>query len=194
MRKDFHLSPESMVRLQDEKKEQLHEIESIEDAAKRAQARTLLENMDKQLILGLPSVQDDRILYNPPPLALFDKVFEEIWHTLKALVTGALNPKWMSGPIGIVQVVHDTSMVSMKEALYWLGAISLNLGVLNLLPLPVLDGGTICFSLYELITGRRLKAKTLEKLIIPFALLLIGFFLFLTYHDLTRILTDWTKW
>jgi len=58
---------------------------------------------------------------------------------------------------------------------------------LNLLPLPVLDGGTICFSLYELITGKKIKAKTMEKLIIPFALLLIGFFIFLTYHDVARL-------
>jgi regulator of sigma E protease len=100
----------------------------------------------------------------------------------------------MSGPIGIVQVVHDNSMVSLKEALFWLGAISLNLGILNLLPLPVLDGGTICFALYELITGKRLKTKTLEKLIIPFALLLIGFFVFLTYHDLARIFSSWSRW
>lgn len=194
MRKDFHLSPESQARLQDEMKEQLREIENIDDPEKRTHARNLLENRDKQLLLGLPSVQDERVQYNPHPFELFDKVFEEIWHTLKALFTGALNPKWMSGPIGIVQVVHDNSMVSLKEALFWLGAISLNLGVLNLLPLPVLDGGTICFSLYELVTGRRLKAKTLEKLIIPFAILLIGFFLFLTYHDLARILSHWTKW
>ena len=175
-------------------KEQLHEIDSIDDPEKRAHARSLLENRDKQLLLGLPSIQDERVQYNPPPFSLFQKVFDEIWHTLKALFTGALNPKWMSGPIGIVQVVHDNSMVSLKEALFWLGAISLNLGVLNLLPLPVLDGGTICFSIYELISGRRLKAKTLEKLIIPFAILLIGFFLFLTYHDLARIVSNWTRW
>ena len=100
----------------------------------------------------------------------------------------------MSGPIGIVQVVHDNSMVSLKEALFWLGAISLNLGVLNLLPLPVLDGGSICFALYEMITGQRLKTKTLEKFIIPFAILLIGFFIFLTYHDLARIFSHWPRW
>ena len=103
------------------------------------------------------------------------------------MLTGNMGTENLSGPIGIVQVVHDNSMVSIKEALFWLGAISLNLGVLNLLPLPVLDGGTICFSLYELITGRRIQAKTMEKLIIPFALLLIGFFVFLTYHDLSRL-------
>jgi len=194
MRKDFKLSPESQALLQDEVREQAREIESIDDPERRAQARHELENRDKQLLLGLPSIQDERVQFNPGPLSLFGKVFEEIWHTLKALFTGSLNPKWMSGPIGIVHVVHDYSMVSLKEALFWLGAISLNLGVLNLLPLPVLDGGTICFSLYELITGNRLKSKTLEKLIIPFAILLIGFFVFLTYHDLARIFSSWPHW
>lgn len=191
MRKDFQLSPESQARLQDEIREQAREIEGIDDPEKRAQARHQLENRSKQLLLGLPSIQDERVQYNPNPISLFGKVFEEIWHTLKALFTGSLNPKWMSGPIGIVQVVHDNSMVSLKEALFWLGAISLNLGTLNLLPLPVLDGGTICFALYELLTGNRLKSKTLEKFIIPFALLLIGFFIFLTYHDLARIFSNW---
>lgn len=191
MRKDFLLSPESRIRFEEEIRQQKHEIESIDDPEKRALALHLLENRDKQLLLGLSSVQDAKVQYNPDPVSLFNKVFEEIWHTLKALFTGSLNPKWMSGPIGIVQVVHDNSMVSIKEALYWLGAISLNLGILNLLPLPVLDGGTICFSLYELVTGRKLKTKTLERLIIPFAILLIGFFIFLTYHDLSRLFSHW---
>lgn len=193
-RKDFQLSSESQIRLQDEIREQVKEIDNIDDPDKRAQARHQLENRNKQLLLGLPSIQDKSIQYSPNPIFLFNKVFEEIWHTLKALFTGSLNPKWMSGPIGIVQVMHDHSMVSLKEALFWLGAISLNLGFLNLLPLPVLDGGAICFALYELITGNRLKSKTLERLIIPFALLLIGFFIFLTYHDLIRIFSHWPRW
>lgn len=187
MRKDFQLSLESQQRLQEELREQAREIDSIEDPEKRAKARHQLENRDKQLLLGLPAIQDERIHFNPDPITLFHNVFEEIWSTLKALFTGSLNPKWMSGPIGIVQVVHTYSMVSLKEALFWLGAISMNLGILNLLPLPVLDGGTICFSLYEMITGNQLKTKTLEKMIIPFAFLLIGFFIFLTYHDLLRL-------
>lgn len=193
MRKDFELSAESQARLQEEIQEQAREIESIDDPEKRAQARHLLENRDKQLLLGLPFVQDQKVQYNPNPFSLFGKVFEEIWYTLKALFTGSLNPKWMSGPIGIVQVVHHNSMVSLKESLFWLGAISLNLGILNLLPLPVLDGGSICFALYEMISGKRLKTKTLEKLIIPFALLLMGFFIFLTYHDIARIFSNWSR-
>ncbi|MBA2368854.1 MAG: site-2 protease family protein [Candidatus Protochlamydia sp.] len=187
MRKDFQLAPESQAAYQSSLEAQRKEIEQIDDPEKRSYARQLLENRDHQFLLGLPGDKDQRVQFNPGPFALFGKVFEEIWMTLKALFTGSLNPKWMSGPIGIVQVVHDNSMVSMKESLFWLGAISLNLGILNLLPLPVLDGGGICFALYELISGRRLKPKTIEKLIIPFAILLIGFFIFLTYHDLSRL-------
>ena len=132
-------------------------------------------------------MQDERVNYNPSPIIQFKAVFSEIWDTLSALLTGALNPKWISGPIGIVQVVHDNWMVGIKEALFWLGAISLNLGMLNLLPIPVLDGGTILISLVELITGKRLSIKTMEKLILPFAILLITFFIFLTYQDLSRL-------
>ncbi len=78
-------------------------------------------------------------------------------------------------------------MLGVKEALFWMGVISLNLGILNLLPIPVLDGGHICFSLFEMVTKRRLKAKTMERLIIPFVVLLIGMIVFVTYHDLSRI-------
>lgn len=193
MRNEFSLSPESQAHLATEMQAQKKEIEGIDDPEKRAQALHQLEARDKQVLLGLPLVKDQKVKYNPNPLVLFKNVFEEIWHTLTALFTGSLNPKWMSGPIGIVQVVHDNSMVSLKEALFWLGAISLNLGVLNLLPLPVLDGGTICFAFYELLTGKRLKSKTMEKLIIPFAILLIAFFIFLTYNDLSRLLGGFFK-
>lgn len=149
----------------------------------------VLEKQEKRLMLGIP-IQDRPVQYNPSPLTLFGNVFDEIKRTLSALVSGALNPKWIMGPIGIVQVVHDTSMSSLKEALFWLGAISLNLGILNLLPIPVLDGGTILMSFFEMVTGRRFHPKTLEKLIIPFAVLLIGFFVYLTYHDLLRIFSS----
>lgn len=186
MRKDFELNSENKALLATELLAQKKEIENIADPEKRAQALHALENYDKQLTLGL-MIRDEKVSFNPNPFALFGQVFEEIRMTLGALFSASLNPKWLSGPIGIVQVMHDTSQSSIKEALFWLGAISLNLGILNLLPLPVLDGGTICFSLFELITGRRLQPKTMEKLIIPFALLLIGFFIFLTYHDLARL-------
>ncbi|MCE2983212.1 MAG: site-2 protease family protein [Parachlamydia sp.] len=186
-RKDFFVTPESQAAFAQELAEQKKKIEQIDDPEKRSYASQQLEKHPHQLLYGLPA-RDQTVSYNPNPVEMFLKTSEEIWTILKALFTGSLNPKWMSGPVGIVHIVHDHSMNGIKEALYWLGAISLNLGLLNLLPIPVLDGGTICFSLYELISGKRLKPKTLEKLIIPFAMILIGFFIYLTYFDVSRLL------
>lgn len=180
------LSPEKQAWLASEILERKKEIEKIEDPERRGQAQMHLERQEKLQLLGLPQ-QDRTVNFNPTPTEMFQNIFQEIWRTLTALLSGHLNPKWLSGPIGIVQVVHDNSMVSIKEALFWLGAISLNLGILNLLPIPVLDGGTILINLVEMISRRRISPKTLEKLILPFAVLLIVFFVFLTYHDLTRV-------
>lgn len=193
MRKELQASLENQTLIAAQVEEQKKIVSAIEDPEKRAEALRLLNNHEKQLLIGLPNVQDLKVNYNPGPLELFTTVFDEIWRTLKALFTGSLNPKWISGPVGIVQVVHDNWMLGFKEALFWLGAISLNLGALNLLPIPMLDGGMILISFVELVTGRRMHPKTLEKLTLPFAILLIGFFIFLTYNDLSRVFTSFMR-
>jgi len=185
----FVLGEEAQFQRNNSLKARRKVIEKIEDPEKRAYALNLLENQENQLVLGIPNIQDRKVQYNPSPTQLFSNVFKEISRTLSALVTGTLNPKWMSGPVGIIQMVHDNSMVGLKEALYWVGLISLNLGILNLLPIPVLDGGTIVFSLYEMITRKRISPKVMEKMVIPFALLLVAFFIFLTYNDLMRLVS-----
>lgn len=193
MRSEFNVPADSQNLIAKQMSDQKKAIESIEDPDKRAALLRAFDSHQKQLLLGLPSVQDNKVNYNPGPVELFSSVFNEIWRTLKALFTGVLNPKWISGPVGIVQVVHDSWSLGIKQALFWLGAISLNLGLLNLLPIPMLDGGTIAISFIELITGRRLHPKTLEKIIMPFAFLLIGFFIFLTYNDLSRLFSGFFR-
>ena len=131
---ELMLTPDKQAWLATAILERKKEIEKIEDSEKRAQALHYLEQQEKLLLLGLPQVQDRAVNFNPMPTEMFSNIFQEISRTLGALFSGHLNPKWLSGPIGIVQVVHDNSMVSIKEALFWLGAISLNLGILNLLP------------------------------------------------------------
>lgn len=161
-------------------------LQSIEDKDKRAQLQRLLDQQKNKLSIGIVPA-DRKVNFNPQPLQMFGQVLDEILYTLQALFSGGLSPKWLSGPVGIIQVVQNTWTVGAKEALFWMGAISLNLGMLNLLPIPVLDGGTIVLTFAELVTGRRLKPKTLEKIVLPFAILLIGFFIFVTYHDIARI-------
>ena len=162
-------------------------LRSIEDPQARLQAEETIQQRDRQLLLGLSGVQDTTVLYNPDPLTICYSIGDEIYQTFTALFGGYLSPKWMSGPVGILQVIQQQWSIGYKEALFWLGLVSLNLGLLNLLPLPVLDGGYILLSFFELVTGVRLKVETIEKIVLPFAVLLIGFLLYLTYNDLARI-------
>jgi regulator of sigma E protease len=162
-------------------------LRSIEDPQARLQVEQSMQQRDRQLLLGLSGVQDTTVLYNPDPLTVCYSIGDEIYQTFTALFGGYLSPRWMSGPVGILQVIQQQWSVGYKEALFWLGLVSLNLAVLNLLPLPVLDGGYVLLSLFEMITGIRLKVETIEKIVLPFAVLLIGFILYLTYNDLARI-------
>lgn len=193
-RSQIFLSPEKQAWLTAEMLNEKKEVEAIEDPETRARAMHLLAAKEKELMLGLPGVQDRKVNYNPIPTEMFANVFDQIWHTFSALFTGSLNPKWISGPIGIVQIVHDSWMVSLQDALFWIGAISLNLGILNLLPIPVLDGGTIVMSFIEMITGKKMSPKLLEKLVLPFAVLMIGLFIYLTFNDLSRIFHSFLPW
>jgi regulator of sigma E protease len=139
-------------------------------------------------LFGSLAMQDQFVIYNPTPLKVFQDVCGETYRTLTALLSGHLSPKWMSGPVGIVKVMHDGWSLGVKEALFWIGVISLNLGLMNLLPIPVLDGGHICFSLYEAFTKRPIRSKTMEKVILPFVVLLVIFFIYVTLQDVLRLI------
>ena len=147
----------------------------------------VIENPDQRVLIGV-ALLDRKVEYNPNPFVMCKNVLSEMVMTFSNLFSGKVSPKWLSGPVGIVRIIHHGFSVGMKEALYWLGLISLNLGIMNLLPIPVLDGGHICFSLYEMIARRRLSYKTQQKLIIPFFALLLFFFVYVTYQDISRML------
>ena len=183
---DFPFAENIKTRLANELSAQRKQIEEIEDAEQKAAALRLLEENQKKVMLGIV-LQDRQVNYNPSPFSMFFSVFKETYRTLVAVVTGVLSPKWLAGPVGIVQVMQYGWSLGVKEALFWLAMISLNLGLINLLPLPVLDGGHICFSIWESITKKPIKSKTMERLVIPFIVLIIAFFLYVTYHDLMRL-------
>jgi regulator of sigma E protease len=169
------------------KEEEEKFLQAIEDPQMRLQAQENLQSRGRQLFLGLSGVHDKVVLYNPSPLAICTSIWDEIYQTVVALFGGYLSPRWMSGPVGIVHVIQQQWSIGYKEALFWLGTISLNLAILNLLPLPVLDGGYVLLSVFEMITGVRFKVETIEKIVLPFAILLIILLVYLTYNDLVRL-------
>lgn len=184
----FAVSPEAQKTYAQEVLELRAKIQQMHNRDERAAAFNQLEENSKRLYLGPPYFVDQVVRDNPPPLTLFYNVCADIFRTLQALVTGQLSPKWLSGPVGMVQVVQESGQSGLSNSLYWMALISINLGLLNLLPIPMLDGGSICFSLFEAATGKKLPPKVLEKLIAPFAAMLIILIVFLTYQDLTRLI------
>lgn len=162
-------------------------IEKIEDSQQRETQLRLLEESQKRLMLGA-LLTDRTVSFNPPPTTQFANVLENTWKTLTSLFSGSMPAKYMSGPVGIVQALQSSWSKGIKDALYWLGFVSLNLAILNLLPIPVFDGGHILFSVIEMFTGRPIGAKTMERWIIPFLILLVLLFIYLTYQDIARLL------
>ena len=163
-----------------------HLIEKIEDPKIRDEQLNQLENEQKRLLLGA-RLQDKLVTYNPPPTSLFASVFDQTWKTLTNLISGSVSPKHLAGPVGIIQALQYSWASGIKDAVFWLGFVSLNLAIINLLPLPVLDGGHILFAAIEGVTKKPIKAKTMEKFIIPFIILLIGLFIYLTYQDISKL-------
>ena len=79
---------------------------------------------------------------------------------LGRMVTGKASVKNLSGPISIAQFANRSASLGLSNFLFFLGAISLSLGILNLLPIPVLDGGHLLYYLIELAKGSPVSEQT----------------------------------
>ena len=80
-------------------------------------------------------------------------LFKQMFITVGALFTGHINLNQLSGPVGIFSVVGESSKAGVASVLYLIAFLSINVGVINLLPLPAFDGGHIVFLIIEKIKG-----------------------------------------
>ena len=89
----------------------------------------------------------------------------------------------IGGPVMILTMFYDSVRSDFLESLGLLRMICINLAILNLLPLPVLDGGHVCFALYEVVTRRKPHPKIVAGLVNGLAIILIGLMAFLRFRD-----------
>lgn len=94
----------------------------------------------------------------------------------------------LAGPLGIYQITSAALSQGAISLLSWIGLLSVNLGVINLLPIPALDGGRLVFLGYEAITNRKPNQKIENTLHYVMYLALMGLFVFITFNDLLRLL------
>ncbi len=91
--------------------------------------------------------------------------------------------KNIGGPVMIIVMFYDSVRSGFLESLGLLRMICINLAILNLLPLPVLDGGHVCFALFEVVTRRKPHPKVVAGLVNVFAVILIGLMVLLMFRD-----------
>ena len=107
--------------------------------------------------------------------------------SLKKMLLGELSVKNLSGPITIAKVAGASAQSGLGDFLHFLAYLSISLGVLNLLPIPVLDGGHLLFYLVELVRGRPLSERVQTWGMQIGISLVIGVMLLALFNDLGRL-------
>jgi regulator of sigma E protease len=110
-----------------------------------------------------------------------------IFQTIGGLITRETSPKQLMGPVAIAQLSGEAAQLSMIALFSLMASISLNLGLLNLLPIPVLDGGHIFIMALEGIARRDFSVRVKEKMLLAGFAVLMMLMVTVIYNDLTRI-------
>lgn len=114
-------------------------------------------------------------------------LFVSMWDTLKYLFTGRVGVDQLSGPVGIFSIVDSQAEQGLEAILYLVAYLSINVGLINLLPFPAFDGGRILFLFIEKIF-RRPVSKKVENIIHSIGfMLIIGLLIFVTFNDILRL-------
>ena len=145
---------------------------------------------ENRYMVGITS----ELAHNPAKAIVFGvrstgQMTVDMYHVLGQLFTGEVSTKELSGPVGIMSAVSQSSKMGFIYLAYLTALISLNLGIINLLPFPALDGGRILFLIIRKITGQRVSDKVENAFhLAGFALLLL-LMVYVTFNDVGRLLS-----
>ena len=108
--------------------------------------------------------------------------------TLGSLFTGKLSINNLSGPVGIYTVVGETRKSGIENVIFLIAYLSINLGIMNILPIPALDGGHILFLVIELLTHKKVNERVEAITTTIFFVLLMALMLYITIHDIFTLI------
>jgi regulator of sigma E protease len=111
----------------------------------------------------------------------------QVYLTLLRVAQGSVHMKNFQGPVGIAHTGTKIAKQGFTYLIFFLGLISVNLAVMNFLPIPVVDGGHIVFLIIEKIKGSPVGPKVQEIALYAGLLLLVCMFLYVTYNDIVRL-------
>ena len=185
-------SSEQVIGLVGKRLDQPTEVKVLRDSA--MQTLTVvpeLDAKDKVPRIGV-KLGDQLEIAQPGPTPT--EQFTDILVSMGRMVTGlahsketGVSAKSMSGPVGILGIWwYAIASGGWRQGLHIAVLLNINLAIINLLPIPVLDGGHIVFAALEAIRRKPLSARLVHAASVTFAVLLITFMLYVTYFDIQR--------
>jgi regulator of sigma E protease len=132
------------------------------------------------------------IILHPNPVEQVTDVITMTFSVLGALLNPAsdLGPRHLAGPAGIARFFHAASTIDWRLAVWVAVLVNINLAILNLLPLPVLDGGHMLYATIAKLRGKPLPSSFVAATQSMFIILLLMFMVYVTFHDISRWVRD----
>lgn len=146
----------------------------------------------KRAMIGIePKAHTYSITVHPNPIRQVKKILVSIGNTITAFVhhkqTG-VGPKDLAGPPGILMYLYYNILQDIRLGISFIVLLNINLAIINLLPIPVLDGGHILFAIVEWIRRKPMNYRFAAATQTAFAILLVSFILYVSYNDVRRFL------
>ncbi|WP_138159043.1 RIP metalloprotease RseP [Peptoniphilus catoniae] len=121
----------------------------------------------------------------------FTKTFSvvaDVFSVLGGLLVGGVDVSMLAGPVGVISAIGQATSAGFVNLIFILGIISANLAVVNILPIPALDGGKLLFLIIEAIRGKKVNEKIESALSFAGLVFLFGIMIYVTiFGDLTRL-------
>jgi regulator of sigma E protease len=184
-------------------------IEMISKSADREMALTVRRGDQELTLRATPEKQGNRGMlqvfisdatkaFSPSPLEAISLSVERniessgfIFRTLGGLFTGDTSVRQLQGPVGIAQLSGESAELGWIPLFSLMAMLSINLGILNLMPVPMLDGGHILIMLLEGIARRDFSMQVKEKMLLAGFVVLMMLMVTVIYNDLTRV--EWIE-
>lgn len=172
-----------------------NEYIDLEITPKQIETKNIFGEDEKRYLLGIspnPNAMEN-VAYDLSDGINF--AYEQTQHaslyilkSLQKLISGLIPMENLGGVVGIVDTTSKVSQMGLVAVLMFAALISVNLGVINLLPIPALDGGHIMFHLYELITKKPANENIMLKLTLLGWGILLSLMLLGLYNDINRLI------
>ena len=169
------------------------EVFTVELTPEIKQTRTILGEEVSRPLIGIVASNNFIVEKVNPFQAVYYAIVQTgsliklTFVVLGKLIVGAISPKTLAGPIGIAQMSGQVAKAGPLAFLSFVALLSINLGILNLLPIPILDGGHLLFFSIEAVMGKPLSIRKREMAQQVGLFLLVVLMVFVFYNDIYRL-------